>query len=471
MLKFMICNFDKTLFKAMELINSNVKGAVFIIGHDKKLCGILTDGDIRRALLEGHDLKTKVGEIVKGNFVYAKVTDTAEQVRAKMTKGIKIIPIVDKNFRVVDYVEDKKDFNFPIAAPDLKGNELKYLVDAFLSTRLSNKGEYIERFETGFADFCNCKHGVAVSNGTVALHLALTALNIGHGDEVIVPDLTFAATINAVLYCKATPVIVDIEKDGWCIDPGQIKKAITPRTKAIIPVHLYGQPCDMHSIMKIAKKNKLFVIEDCAEAHGAKFAGNPVGSIGDIGTFSFYGNKVITTGEGGMCVTNSRSLDEKLRLLRDHGMNKEKRYWHDVVGFNYRMTNLQASIGVAQLERIAKILESRKNIENKYKRQLKNIKFLEFQRDDLSNREKITWLVCALIKDGKKDICMAKLKDKGIDVRRFFYPLSAMDLYKPFTFSNKNSAKIAESGISFPTVYENVINIMIKDIRKILEKI
>ena len=226
-----------------------------------------------------------------------------------------------------------------------------------------------------FAEYSDCAHGAAVSNGTVALHLALVALGIGEGDEVIVPDLTYAATINTVLHANATPVIVDVEESSWCIDPIQIEKAITRRTKAIIPVHLYGQACDMEAIMKIAKKYKLRVIEDCAEAHGAMFNEKKVGSFGDVGCFSFFGNKVITTGEGGMCVTNDTNLNERMRILRDHGMSKTKRYWHEVIGYNYRMTNLQAAIGLAQLERIEKIHNNRREYENNYKDSLPNHTF------------------------------------------------------------------------------------------------
>jgi len=274
----------------------------------------------------------------------------------------------------------KRDINIPISSPDLSGNELKYLTDAFKSTWISSSGEFINRFEQNFARYCECSHGVAVANGTVAIHLALVTLGIKCGDEVIVPDLTFAATINAVLHANATPVIVDIEKDSWCISPTEIKKAISPKTKAIIPVHLYGQPCDMEKIMEIAKENNLYVIEDCAEAHGANFKDRKVGSFGDISCFSFFGNKVITTGEGGMCVTNNQKLDNKMRELRDHGMSKTKKYWHNYPGFNYRMTNLQAAIGVAQLERIEEILANRNKIELKYREVLINCENIEFQK-------------------------------------------------------------------------------------------
>jgi len=355
----------------------------------------------------------------------------------------------------VDYFEYNQDTYFPVAIPNLNGNEFKYLTDAFMSTWISSTGEYINRFEEKFSTYSDCKYGVAVSNGTVAIHLALVTLGIGEGDEVIIPDLTFAATINTVLHANATPVIVDVEESSWCIDPVEIEKAITPKTKAIIPVHIYGQSCDMEAIMKIANKYNLKVIEDCAEAHGAMQNGKKVGSFGDIGCFSFFGNKVITTGEGGMCVTNNSELDEKMRTLRDHGMSKTKRYWHDVVGYNYRLTNLQAAIGLAQLERIEKIHKNRREYEENYKDILDTKKFT-FQ-NELKNRRRITWLVSILVNENvDKDEYIDELKENGIDARPFFYPLSDMDIYKSYcNVGTPISKMLSKRGFNLPT-YESL---------------
>jgi perosamine synthetase len=450
MIEKFLCKKNDILLDALRKINGNGKGVVFVT-EDDKLCGVLTDGDIRRLLLGGHNLSEQMTNLINKKFVYAKKSEKYGEIIKKFSPQIRIIPVVDENFKVVDYAECKTDVHVPLISPDLTGKEMEYLIEAFLSTWISSSGNYLGEFERMFADFCGCRHGIAVSNGTVALHLALMALGVGKGDEVIVPDLTFAATINAVLHAQATPVIVDIEKDSWCIDPREIEKAITPNTKAVIPVHLYGQPCDMSAIMAIAKKNRLFVLEDCAEAHGASFDGKKVGFFGNIGCFSFFGNKIITTGEGGMCVTNSQELDEKMRVLRDHGMSKTKKYWHEVIGYNYRMTNLQAAIGVAQLERIDEIIEARGKTEERYRKQLSGEKLIEFQRDDLPKRGKVTWLVSALVKNGIKDVCMSKLKERKIDVRPFFYPLSEMDIYKKYVFSNKISREISKQGITFPS--------------------
>jgi len=338
---------------------------------------------------------------------------------------------------------------FPIAKPELTDTEKAYVNDALDSTWISGTGKYITRFESNFSDFCGASHGVSVSNGTVALHLGLTASGVGPGDEVIVPDLTFAATINAVLHTGATPVIVDIEEDSWCIDPKQIENAITPKTKAVIPVHLYGQPCDMDAIMDIAKRHSLVVIEDCAEAIGATYNGRKVGSIGDIGCFSFFGNKIISTGEGGLCTTNSPVLKDKMTVLKSHGMST-KRYWHDVIGYNYRMTNIQAAIGCAQLERIDAFLDARRQYEEMYREVFSDHPHTHFQKS-LPDRQKVTWLTSLLDSSGYRDNFLGALKKQGIDSRPFFFPLSAMDIYKPYGNGNPVSQKISLQGYNLPT--------------------
>ena len=312
MIKNLICDCDRTLLEAMHIINDNAMNVCFVVDDSNVLKGVVTDGDIRRAILDHISLDSLIVEILNENFVFGYQDDSSDTLINKFNKSIAVIPIVDKNNHLVDYFKHSYQSHFPVAIPNLGGNEFKYLADAFLSTWISSTGSYINKFENEFSQYSDCSYGSAVSNGTVALHLALVALDIGVGDEVIVPDLTFAATINAVLHANATPVIVDVEENSWCIDPKEIEKSITPRTKAIIPVHLYGQPCDMGAIMKIAKKYELKIIEDCAQAHGAMFNNQKVGSFGDVGCFSFFGNKVITTGEGGMCTTNDPLLNKKI---------------------------------------------------------------------------------------------------------------------------------------------------------------
>ena len=451
MINQLTCTSGNTLLEVMRAINENSKGICFVVDAANSLVGVVTDGDIRRAQLNGVKLDEEIKNILSSRFSYGNINEDYDKHISKITSEIEIIPLVDNNFKVVDFFEYKQSSYFPVAIPNLNGNEFKYLTDAFLSTWISSQGEYIEHFEDNFSNYCDTRYGIAVSNGTVALHLALITLGIGKGDEVIVPDLTFAATINTVLHANATPVIVDVENDSWCVDPKEIEKAITSKTKAIIPVHLYGQSCDMGAIMKIAKKYNLRIIEDCAEAHGGIYNGKKVGSFGDIGCFSFFGNKVITTGEGGMCVTNNPELDEKMRVLREHGMNKTKRYWYDVVGYNYRMTNLQAALGVAQLERIEVILKNRRKYENNYKNILSKDIFV-FQ-NDIKNRRRITWLVSVLLDEKiDRDLYIEKLKEKGIGARPFFYPLSDMDIYKSYCKgSTPVSHKISKVGLNLPT--------------------
>lgn len=455
MINKMICKANDSLIEVMKIINENAMGIAFVVDEHNKLCGTVTDGDIRRALLKDIGLQEKVKNIILHEFTFGDITDSYESLQKRIDHRIKIIPLVNEQMEVVDFFEYKQDVYFPVAIPNLNGNEFKYLTDAFMSTWISSSGEYIGRFEKEFSTYSDCNYGVACSNGTVAIHLALIALGIGEGDEVIVPDLTFAATINTVLHANATPVIVDIEEESWCIDPKEIEKAITPKTKAIIPVHIYGQACDMDAIMKIAKKYNLKVIEDCAEAHGAMYGGKKVGSHGDIGCFSFYGNKIITTGEGGMCVTNCSELDKKMRVLRDHGMSKTKRYWHDVIGYNYRMTNLQASIGLAQLERIEEIHKNRKMYEENYK-EIFDPRSFTFQKD-IENRTRVTWLVSVLLDESiNREEYIKELKTQGIDGRPFFYPLSDMDIYKKYC---KNETPVTHNlskiGLNLPT-YESL---------------
>ena len=455
MIKNLTCLNTNTLLEAIHIINENTKSACFVVDYDEKLCGVITDGDIRRSILNNISLDSQVSEIVSNNFVFGTKSDSHDYLLSKLNDKVKIIPIVDKHRKVVDYIEFPQSIHFPVASPVLSGNEFKYLIDAFCSSWISSAGRYINKLEDDFASYSDCSHGIAVCNGTAALHLALLSLEIGIGDEVIIPDLTFAATINAILHANATPVIVDVEEDSWCISPKEIEKAITPKTKAIIPVHLYGQPCDMGAIMDIAKKHNLKVIEDCAEAHGAMFKNQKVGSFGDIGCFSFFGNKVITTGEGGMCITNSSRLCNKIKLLRDHGMSKEKRYWHDTIGYNYRMTNLQAAIGVAQLERIENIHKNRRAYELQYRKILSGKNFT-FQKD-LNGRQRITWLVSFLLDNNtNRDEYIKILKSHGIDARPSFYPLSSMPIYKKYSSqSTPITHKISKSGLNLPT-YESL---------------
>ncbi len=340
----------------------------------------------------------------------------------------------------------------PVSEPYLGEKELNYITDCIKTGWISSRGGYIKKFEQEFASFCNTRFGIAVSNGTAALHLALKALNIKEGDEVIVPNLTFVSPASMVKNIGAVPILVDSDPETWNMDVSKIEEKITPKTKAIIPVHLYGHPCDMNSIMEIAKKHSLYVIEDACEAHGAEYNGKKVGGIGDIGCFSFYGNKVITTGEGGMIVTNREDLKDRVVYFMNHGMRDGKRYWHEDVGFNYRMTNLQAAVGLAQLERIQEFIEIKRENANYYNLLLKGIRGITLPAEKQWAKN-IYWMYSILIDDCfgiSRDELIEKLKEKGIDSRAFFYPLNEMPPYK----NNEElpvSKKLSRTGISLPS--------------------
>ena len=340
---------------------------------------------------------------------------------------------------------------FPVSQPSIGEREIAYVTDAVRSGWVSSLGHYIEDFERHFATFCGTRFALTTSNGTTGLHLALLALGIKAGDEVIIPDLTFIATANAVAYIGALPVSVDIDADTLCISAAAIERAITPRTRAVMPVHLYGHPADMDPINAIAERHGLVVVEDAAEAHGAEYRGRRVGGLGRCGVFSFYGNKVITSGEGGMITTDDEGLYLKAKRLRDHAMSPTKRYWHDEIGFNYRMTNLQAALGVAQLERIDEFITARREVMDAYRVELGSRPGLRLNRD-AAWAKNAYWMICLEVEgmgEQARDRLMASLKQAGVDSRPYFYPVSDMPMYPgadtPVTH------RLSHSGINLPS--------------------
>lgn len=342
----------------------------------------------------------------------------------------------------------------PVFQPTITSLELDYVTDAVKSGWISSLGKYIDIFEKNFANYCQTKYAVSTSSGTTALHLALLAHGIKSGDEVIIPDLTFVATANAVSYIGAKVISVDVDENSLCISPESIERAITPKTKAIIPVHLYGHPAKMHEINKIAKKYDIFVVEDAAEAHGAELNGIKIGGLGDAGVFSFYGNKNITTGEGGIVTTNNKHLYERMCFLRDHAMSSNKRYWHTEVGFNYRMTNLQAALGVAQLERIDSILAKKKDVFDWYFSNLSKVHGVKLNYQE-ANARNVYWTVCLEVigfKEKDRDCLIDNLKIRNIDSRPFFYLISDLPMYeKSF---NPSASKIYQRGINLPSYFD-----------------
>lgn len=319
----------------------------------------------------------------------------------------------------------------PVCEPTLGGNEVKYVLDCLESNWISSAGKYIPMFEEQFAAECGCKYGTACINGTVALHLGLAALGLGPGDEVILPTFTMIATINAVTYTGATPVLVDSEPHTWNMDVNQVADKITPRTKVIIPVHTYGHPVDMDPLMEIAGKHGIFVMEDAAEAHGAEYKGRRAGSLGHAAAFSFYANKVITTGEGGMITTNEAKLAKLTQNLRDHAFSSERHFWHKFIGFNYRMTNLQAAVGLAQTERMAEFVENRRRNAALYTERLRHIPGL-VTPPEAENCKNVFWMYSVLVEDEfglTRDQVRGHLAKRGIETRTFFIPMHLQPIY------------------------------------------
>lgn len=327
-------------------------------------------------------------------------------------------------------MEKNRSF-IPMAVPLLGEKELEYVSDAVRSGWISSQGQYVSEFEEAFSHYCGVRYGVAVTSGTTALHLALVVLEVGPGDEVIMPPITHIACANMVTLTGAKPVLVDCARDTWGIDPAKIEEKVTSRTKAIMVVHLYGHPVDMDPILEIADKYGLYGIEDAAEAHGAEYKERKAGSLGHIGCFSFYANKIITTGEGGMIVTNDADLAAKARKLRDQAYEKERRFWHQELGFNYRMTNPQAAIGVAQMERIDQFINIRRRNAQLYNNLLSEVPGLTLP-PEVRWAKNVYWMYSILVDDSfgmSRDELMAYLRKQGIDTRPFFYPIHLQPLY------------------------------------------
>jgi perosamine synthetase len=342
----------------------------------------------------------------------------------------------------------------PVAAPDLGGRETEYVLECLKTTWISSTGRFISEFEKAFAEFCGVKHAVATNNGTTALHLALVALDLKPGDEVIVPSLTYIASANAVRYCNGRPVFVDNDLETFNIDAAEVAAKITPRTRGIMPVHLYGHPVDLDPILEIAKRHGLFVIEDAAEAVGAKYRGHRIGGMGNCATFSFFGNKIITTGEGGMVTTNDDQLAARLRLFRGQGVDPHRRYWFPVVGNNYRMTNIAAAIGLAQIERIDFHMRSRTWVAQQYDKRL------AFMRNQIALPQTKPWAEHAFWMytirlldsiDKQRDQVMQELDMLGIETRPVFYPMHVMPPYQEPSGSYPRAELCGARGINLPT--------------------
>jgi perosamine synthetase len=362
----------------------------------------------------------------------------------------------DRASRAVDYVAAVP--RIPLAAPDLSGNELAYVTDAVRSSWISSIGPYVERFEEEFASVCGARVALSVCNGTAALHIALLALGAGPGDEIIVPSLTYVATANAVRYTGAEPIFADVDRATWCLDPESVAAAVTPRTRGIVAVHLYGHPADMDELGAVASRHDLWVVEDAAEAHLATYKSRPVGSLGRMATFSFYGNKPFTSGEGGAVTTDPPELEQKARLLRGQGMDPERRYYFPITGYNYRLTNVACALLCAQLERKEALIARRREIFALYRELLDDVPGLEFQ-PAADWAEPTPWLFSVLVDErrygkSRDELADALAKD-GIETRPFFIPLHTLPPFRKPSLGPAKSLPVTEDlaarGLNLPT--------------------
>jgi len=446
----------------LKKINKNESGLIFVVDKHFTLKGSISDGDIRRNILKKNKIKEMIffkSSIVNKTPIFLRSDSNIENIlrilnHESKSKNIRCLPLVDNKKRVVDISTTKKIRRYPLASPILGEQELNNVVNSIKSGWISSRGAYISKFEKNFEKYLKGGHAVAVSNGTVALQVALSALGIKKNDEVIVPNFTFGASINAIINVGAKPVIADVSLQNWTIDLNDLKKKISNKTKAIMPVHIYGQPCQIDEIVKIAKKNKLLIIEDSAEAIGATYKKRLIGLDGDCSCFSFFANKTITTGEGGMAVFRKKTVAQKARILINQGLSSKRKYYHDCVGSNYRLTNLQAGIGVAQLDRIGELLKIRKKIFKIYDQsliQIKSIKLLP--KNDWSTNS--YWLYTFVVKNlgrFKRDKIIENLQNLGIECRPGFFCLSEMNPFKKFAKGKfPNSKFLSENSISLPS--------------------
>jgi perosamine synthetase len=443
-----------TVREAMRAIDRGGLGlALLVEPGSERFAGLVTDGDVRRALLAGLGLDSPVTEIPRPEPKTARVGSSLEEVASLFSEPVRMVPLLDDEGRVADLALFDARARLPVAEPSLGERELLYVSECVLTGWVSSAGPFVTRFEELFAKFTRTSHAIAVANGTAALHLALLGLGIGQGDEVIVPTLTFVATANAVSYTGARPVFVDSEPSTWTIDTKLIEEAITARTKAIVVVHLYGHPAHLDAIFDVAARHGLPVVEDAAEAHGALYNGSPVGGLGAVGVFSFYGNKIVTTGEGGMLVTNDDELAEKVRLLRAHGMSSERRYWHPVLGYNYRLTNIQAALGVAQMERIDELVAAKRRVARLYAEGLGGVPGIELPPEAVW-ASSVYWLYSVLVDEDafgmSRDELIDRLAAEGLETRPVFTPLHLQPLYT--TGAHLPVAEhLAATGLSLPS--------------------
>lgn len=447
---------EGTIRDVVENLNDSMLRIAFVT-LDDRVVGTISDGDLRRAFLDGMTLQSPVKDAMNSSFIAAREGSTPSEIQALFRRGIDVIPVLDGEGRLVDVRrQGAASTVIPVAEPSLTTYERDLVLEAIDSGWVSSVGQFVNDFEAEFADYVGVADAVSVNNGTSALALAMWTLGLGPGDEVLVPDLTFGATANAVIQCGATPVLVDIAPDTWALNPENLTRALTHRTRAIIVVHLYGIPAPLDPVLEFAARHDLLVIEDCAEALGTRLGERHVGSASDAGTFSFFGNKTITTGEGGMVTFRSQDHAKRARTIRSHGMSSNRRYWHDEWGTNLRLTNIQAALGLGQLRRIEAIIDRKRSIAARYATQLAGLldQGLEFPPEPAQGFSTF-WLYTVLLPAGVDPGQVGReMLRQGVETRPVFYPLHQQPAFSSFAQDHETygiSDAIASRGLSLPS--------------------
>lgn len=451
----------ETFKNILKKINKNSLGIIFATDKNFKLIGSITDGDIRRSLIK-KKISNKIDFTSK--LINKKVFSLSANLKPAQiipylgsvikNKKINCIPLVDTNGVIVDISTLSKLKRYPLISLDIGNEELKNLTDCVRSGWISSLGPYVIKFEKELKDYVKGKYLTTTTSGTTALELAVKSLGLTKGDEIIVPDFTFAASINSIINAGCKPVIVDVEKDTWTIDINKILKVITKKTKAIMAVHIYGQPSKLDELKILCKKKKLFLLEDAAEALGAKYKNKIIGSHGDCVCFSFFANKTITTGEGGAVIFKEKKYFDKAVMIKNHGMLIGKFYDHKCVGSNYRMTNIQAAIGCAQLKKINLYIFERKKIFDYYNKSFIDKDFLLLlPKNNWSTNS--YWLYSIVLKNfGKllRNQIIKLMQNKGIECRPGFPSLSSLSVFNKFSNGDYPVSNfLSENLISFPS--------------------
>jgi perosamine synthetase len=471
---------NSTIKEVMQGIDRGSLRIAIIVDETKRLIGVATDGDIRRALLSGKKLTSPIQEVMRLNPIIAlEGTPAKELLEMMLAKDLLQIPIVDNEGSVVDIALFSELRTIPLSSPDITHKEIE-VINQVLATPFLSIGPKINEFEKRISSYLGTKYAVGVNSGTSGLHLCIRSLEIRDGDEVITTPFSFVASSNCILFERAKPVFVDIEEDSLCINSEKIEEKITPKTKAILPVHVFGHPCKMDKVTEIATKYNLFVIEDACEALGSEYIGRKVGSFGNAAVFAFYPNKQITTAEGGMIVTNDENIAKLCMSMRNQGRaeDSQSEVLYDRLGYNYRMNELSAALGVAQMERIDEILKKREKVANFYNERLRKVKGVRIPY--VAPNVKMSWFVYVILLESgnfskrERDRIIQELNKRGIVARNYFPPIHLQSHYVEM-FGYRQGAfpiteKITHLTISLP-FYNNLSEREIDFICDTVEKI